>query len=113
MSFPDPSPSPIHPAVGVMSDATMTRPSSPGEGLVVKSLEDVNEPIDFRIRNSSRPSAEQLDEGFTRQISDLVHGGHHHHPDTEKQTPPDDEPLYVRISFLRTSWVLIRFIFIL
>lgn len=82
-----------------MSDSTMTRPTSP-EGLVVKHLEDVSEPIDFRISNSSRPSAEQLDEGLSRQLSDFVHGGGHHHhpqsPDCEKQTPPDDEPLYVR-----------------
>jgi hypothetical protein len=63
------------------------------EGLVVKSLEDVQTPIDFRLINTLRPRAEQLDEGLTHQLSDFLHC------DLENQTPvdPDPEPLYVTL----------------
>lgn len=74
------------------------------EKLAVKSLKDVEDSIDFRLSKSSRPSAEQLDEGLSRQLSDLVHGGHQHR-DIEKQAPPV-EPLYVITfaSYIVSNW---------
>ncbi|KZP30510.1 MFS general substrate transporter [Athelia psychrophila] len=52
--------------------------------LSLKSLEDVREPIDFRLDKSSRPTQEQLDESFARQLED-----------EEKGLPDDPEPIYV------------------
>lgn len=69
--------------------------------LVVRSLEDVHEPIDPRISLSSRPDAESLDDGFGRQLSDLVHARAHTHRSPSTTTACADEktnikePLYV------------------
>ena len=88
----------------------MTRPTSP-EGCVVKYQEpEIDEPISFRIANFSRPDARQLGEGLTRQISGFVHKGHHHRSqslDCEKQTLPDEQPLYV--CSLSSSFIFIYF----
>lgn len=78
----------------------MSEPSGP-ERLAVKSLKDVRESIDFRLNIVSRPTAEQLDESLTHQLSNFLH------VDLEKQTPvvePEPEPLYV-ISFWRINFV--------
>lgn len=66
--------------------------------LSLKSLEDVHEPIDFRLNKASRPSQDQLDETFARKLGDLVHHGQHHPTpeDEEKGIPQaDPEPIYV------------------
>lgn len=80
-----------------MSRSISPTPHASEEGLAVKSLEDVQEPVDFRLKTTSRPSAEQLDESIGRQLNDLVHEGHHHNADPEKQHPENSEPLYVTI----------------
>lgn len=66
--------------------------------LSLKSLEDVREPIDFRLEKSTRPSQEQLDETLTQQLNDFIHHGQHHlsTEDEEKgSTPSEPEPIYV------------------
>lgn len=70
-------------------------------GLLVRSLEDVQDVIDPRISTSSRPDAEELDEGLGRQLSRYVHESYHHRgpppssADTEKATVVEPEPFYV------------------
>ncbi|KAJ6568250.1 MFS polyamine transporter [Mycena vulgaris] len=69
-------------------------PLSP-EGLVVKSLGDINEPnLDPTISLSSRPDAEELDTTLARELSDFVRQKELHLPDVEKSRSID-EPLYV------------------
>jgi len=75
------------------------------EGLAFKSLQDVQEPIDFRLNNAPRPSAETLDENLSRQLSGFIH---HEGTkgDTEKQSFAESEPVYVCASLgahFRTS----------
>lgn len=60
------------------------------EGLLVKSLDDVREPIDPRISISSRPTAEELDLGIVRQLSNLVHPGPEPGTDSEKTITAED-----------------------
>ncbi|KAJ7036508.1 MFS polyamine transporter [Mycena alexandri] len=64
------------------------------EGLVVKSLEDIDQrSIDPRISLSSRPDATELDTRMVRQLSNFVQHKEPH-SDSEK-SPPIDEVLYV------------------
>lgn len=83
-----------------MSDSDAATNSFPAdhEGLAVRSLEDVHSPIDFRLTITSRPRADQLDEGLVQQLGDFIHGG----SDVEKQipSPPDSEPFYVSKPFI-------------
>lgn len=74
------------------------------DGLAVRSFEEVHDVVDFRLDRASRPSVEQLDEGITRQLHDLVHGHEHerqHHPEEDleksaaKEVVAPPEPLYV------------------
>lgn len=73
------------------------------DGLAIKSIEDVNDVVDFRLDKASRPSAEQLDESAARQLGDLAHGHkrhehpHHVNDDPEKLSEGalEEEPLYV------------------
>jgi hypothetical protein len=51
-------------------------PTALAEGLSVRSLNEVEEPIDPRISIDSRPDDSELDLGVARQLTDLVH--HHH-----------------------------------
>lgn len=77
------------------------------EGLGLRSLEDVQETVDCRLGTASRPSAEELDKGLTRQISDAIRPHHHHTThDPEKQEstevsegPSESEPIYVRAGY--------------
>jgi len=77
-------------------------PSNFTHGLVVKSLENVRDPIDPGISLSSRPDAEELDHGLARQLCDFVR---HQDHDQQHLTSATDlekastlqEPLYVRI----------------
>ncbi|KDQ50141.1 hypothetical protein JAAARDRAFT_186488 [Jaapia argillacea MUCL 33604] len=67
-----------------------------GNGLAVKSLEEIVEPIDPRIRREDRPDDEQLDEGLARQLSDYIHHkDHHHQPEDLEKSLTDSEILYV------------------
>lgn len=79
-----------------MSDSQ--KPHISTQELALKSLEDVQEPIDFRLKGMTRPSQEQLDEGVTRQLSHLMDHGKHHisDDDKEEQTIEESEPVYVR-----------------
>ncbi|TFK52049.1 MFS general substrate transporter [Heliocybe sulcata] len=66
------------------------------EGLAVKSVEEVADAVDPRIRPEDIPDDEQVDESLTRQFSDLVHHrDHHHHSDVEKQPSEGNDPIYV------------------
>ncbi|KZT21181.1 MFS general substrate transporter [Neolentinus lepideus HHB14362 ss-1] len=66
------------------------------EGLAVKSVEEVADIVDPRIRPEDIPDDEQVDESLTRQFSDLVHHrDHHHRSDIEKQPPDATDPIYV------------------
>ncbi|OBZ74070.1 hypothetical protein A0H81_05937 [Grifola frondosa] len=61
----------------------------------LRSLDELSEPIDPRIRPSDRPDDEELDEGYARQLNDYIHHREHHHEieyDLEKKP---DETLYV------------------
>ncbi|KAF8159888.1 MFS polyamine transporter [Crassisporium funariophilum] len=81
-------------AVGDLS----TTPTLDVDGMVVKSLEDVREPsLDPRVDLSSRPDEAQLDETFSRQLTDLVlhrHESRKRAGDSEKSSK-DDEPIYI------------------
>lgn len=82
------------------------------EGVLVKNLEDIHDPIDPRISSSSIPDAEDLDDGLAHQLSDLVRHPadlqRHHHPHhldvasakdessiSNEKVVPVEEPLYV------------------
>lgn len=60
------------------------------EHLVVRSLNEVEDRIDPRIRPSDRPGSQELDEGYAQQLTDYLHHKDPHHP-LEKE----EEPLYV------------------
>ncbi|KZP30480.1 MFS general substrate transporter [Athelia psychrophila] len=82
-----------------MSDSETPRIST--QELSLKSLENVHEPIDLRLKGVPRPSQEQLDEGLTRQFSHLIEHRRHadKYEDGEKQTvimdEEEPEPVYV------------------
>ncbi|RDB16005.1 Efflux pump atB [Hypsizygus marmoreus] len=61
-------------------------------GVVTKSLEDIHEPVDPRLSLSSRPTADQLDEGLGHQLGHLVRHPHDHQ---EKTSILSDEPIYI------------------
>lgn len=66
--------------------------------LVVKKLPDVDESnIDPRLDLSVRPSSEELDEGLSRQLSNIIYGQTSRTEDGEKQSSKrsEEEPLYV------------------
>lgn len=68
------------------------------EKLVIKSREDVDEAsLDPRINDSSRPTERHLDEGITRQISQLSHHPHKE-PISDEVSDSIPEPLYVNCS---------------
>ncbi|KAF8062206.1 MFS polyamine transporter [Lyophyllum atratum] len=104
------------------STPSSTTPTVLGDGLVVKSLEDLNESIDPRISLGDRPTASQLDETLTRQLSNLVWpppaGDEAPSPSPREKagTPDGDEPIYIEfeegdkrnpINFsLRRKWAI-------
>ncbi|KAJ2917132.1 hypothetical protein MD484_g3284, partial [Candolleomyces efflorescens] len=66
--------------------------------LVVKKLPDVDESnIDPRLDLSVRPSSEELDEGLSRQLSNIIYCQTSRTEDGEKQSSrrSEEEPLYV------------------
>jgi len=63
-------------------------PHASSDGFEFKFLEDVQEPIAFRLSKTSRSNAERLDWNLSRQQSHLVHSEDH----KDKQAPV---PLYV------------------
>lgn len=74
--------------------------------LVVKKLPDVDESnIDPRLDLSVRPSSEELDEGLSRQLSNIIYGQTSRTEDGEKQSSKrsEEEPLYVSPSQNITS----------
>lgn len=74
-------------------------PCATVQELSLKSLEDVREPVDFRLDKSSRPTQDQLDESFAQQLGDLIHHGQHRlRADEENGLPAEPEPVYVSLS---------------
>ncbi|OCH96367.1 MFS general substrate transporter [Obba rivulosa] len=64
------------------------------EHLAIRSLEEVSELVDPRISPLDRPDDTQLDEGYVRQLGDLIHHHEHPHAHDEKQSV-NEEPLYI------------------
>lgn len=60
--------------------------------LVIRSLDEVQDYVDPRIRPSDRPSSQELEEGYTQQLSDYLH-----HKDPHHSIEKDHEPLYVNL----------------
>ena len=78
--------------------------------LVIRSLENVREPVDPRLSPDDRPDNDRLDEGYVRQLDDYIHHRDHHLHKTvtrasekvsekgkqKEETPSEkEEPLYV------------------
>jgi hypothetical protein len=93
-----------------MSD--LLDPGSPAshrspECFVLRSLEDVQEPTDFKLSNASRLNTE-LDQNFSLQLGAFVHHeGHHQEDYKEKQPPVEPELLYVGSLKPAFGWELI------
>ncbi|KAF5385771.1 hypothetical protein D9615_002204 [Tricholomella constricta] len=64
------------------------------EGVVVKPLTDIHEPIDRRLSHSSRPDEEELDLSLRRQLSGLFHPKDSER-EQEKVTFDSSEPFYI------------------
>ncbi|GLB43233.1 putative major facilitator superfamily protein [Lyophyllum shimeji] len=73
-----------------MSGATIVS----AEGVAVKALKDIHEPIDERLSRSSRPTNDELDQSLARQLSNLVHP-QHEKGEQEKATIDSDDTFYI------------------
>ncbi|THH08248.1 hypothetical protein EW145_g2823 [Phellinidium pouzarii] len=51
------------------------------DNIVIRDVDSVQEVVDPRLSLSSRPSADQLDRSFSREVIDTIRGDHHHRPD--------------------------------
>lgn len=76
-----------------------------GDHIVLKSLEDIHEPIDARLSLSSRPPADQLDESLGHQLSHIIQHPREAGPPSSDSTKnekssfdSETEPIYVRRS---------------
>ena len=95
-----------------MSSIYTTSHASPNR-LLVKSLEDVREPIDAMLNKPSIPRAEQPDEGLTGRLTGFIHHqSHYYRHDTEKRSPVESEtePLYVGIIKRLPDWLNLAYI---
>ncbi|KAJ3477006.1 hypothetical protein NLI96_g10762 [Meripilus lineatus] len=69
-------------------EATLSDPNE--DHVVIRSLGELEDRIDPRIRPSDRPSSLELDEGYVEQLNDYIHHKDHHTPIEKEQ-----EPLYI------------------
>lgn len=75
--------------------------ADPTDGhFVVHHLNEVTEPIDPRIQPTEKATAHQLDEPYTRQLSDYVH--HKDRQEPPEKPSPEEEILYVCFLFFVT-----------
>lgn len=90
-----------------MADLLDSRSPASPECFVLRSLEDVQEPTDFRLSKALCPSIE-LDQNLSFQLGDFVHHeGHHQEDHKEKQPPVEPELLYVCSLKPAFGWELI------
>jgi len=80
------------------------------ECFVLRSLEDVQEPIDFKLSRTLRPSTERLDQNVSLQLDDFVHHEGHHQEDYKEKQPPVEPPELLYVCSLKPpplGWELI------